>query len=75
MKTRIFSATQQLKQHPNSGQIEPSLEILQEGHRYLVVGNYKVVYKKVSDGVLITDIFDTRQDPIQLNNPKRKHGG
>ena len=72
IKTKIFSSTRQLKQHPNSGQIESALEILKEGHRYLVIGNYKVVYKKVSEGILITDIFDTRQDPSKINNPKRK---
>ncbi|MCK9452583.1 MAG: type II toxin-antitoxin system RelE/ParE family toxin [Bacteroidales bacterium] len=70
--TMIFNATRQLKQHPNSGQIESALEILKEGHRYLVVGNYKVVYKKVREGVLITDIFDTRQNPSKINNPERK---
>lgn len=39
IKSKIFSSTRQLKQHPNSGQIEPHLEILKEGHRYLVSGN------------------------------------
>ncbi|PIQ34982.1 MAG: plasmid stabilization protein [Bacteroidetes bacterium CG18_big_fil_WC_8_21_14_2_50_41_14] len=72
IRTKIFSTTKQLRQHPNSGQIEPTLEILKEGHRYLVIGNYKVVYKEVSEGILITDIFDTRQDPIKINNPERK---
>ncbi|NOU48174.1 MAG: type II toxin-antitoxin system RelE/ParE family toxin [Bacteroidales bacterium] len=70
--TKIFSSTRQLKQHPNSGQIEPALEILKEGHRYLVIGNHKVIYKKVSEGILITDIFDTRQYPSKINNPERK---
>ena len=74
IKTRIFSSTRQLKQQPNSGQIEPNLEILMEGHRYLVTGNYKVVYKKVNEDILITDIFDSRQDPSKVNNPERKPG-
>lgn len=71
LKDRIFNSTRQLKQHPNSGQIEPNLKFLKESHRYLVTGNYKIVYKVVSEGILITDIFDTRQDPIKINNPKR----
>jgi plasmid stabilization system protein ParE len=70
--TMIFNSTRQLKQHPNSGQIEPALIVLKEGHRYIVVGNYKVIYKKVSEGILITDVFDTRQNPAKLNNPERK---
>lgn len=72
IKSNIFNSTKQLLNHPHSGQIEESLIKLNEGHRYLVVGNYKIVYKKVSEGVLITDVFDTKQDPTKINNPKRK---
>ena len=74
LKTKIFDSTKQLQTHPNSGQIENSLEQLGEGHRYLVRGNYKIIYKKVREGILITDIFDTRQDPVKMNDPKRKAG-
>ncbi len=71
LKTGIFDSTKQLNAYPNSGQIEESLELLEEGHRYLVCGNYKVIYKKVKEGILITDIFDTRQDPLKINHPGR----
>jgi len=73
IKSKILVSTKQLIHHPNSGQIENSLEQLGEGHRYLVSGNYKVVYKKVKEGILITDVFETRQDPIKINDPKRKY--
>ena len=73
IKVQIFDSTKQLITHPNSGQTEPSLIKMEQGHRYLVRGNYKIVYRKVDEGILITDIFDTRQDPIKINNPKRKH--
>jgi len=72
IKTNIFSSTKQLLKHPQSGQIEESLKKINEGHHYLVSGNYKIVYKKVIEGILITDIFDTRQDPIKINVPTRK---
>lgn len=72
INSRIFNSTKQLIKHPNSGQIEESLEQLGEGHRYLVSGNYKVIYKKVKEGILITDVFDTRQDPDKMNDPERK---
>lgn len=72
IKTDILTATRQLKKHPASGQIELSLEQLNEGHRFLVKGNYKIIYKEIPEGLLITDVFDTRQDPIKLNNEKRK---
>ena len=69
---KIFNSTRQLKTQPKSGQIEPSLTRLNEGHRYLVQGNYKIIYKEVEEGILITDIFDSRQNPSKVNNPERK---
>ncbi len=70
IKSRIFTATRQLNRHPESGQAEPILKQLGENHRYLVEGNYKIIYKKVTDGLLITDVFDTRQDPAKMINIK-----
>jgi plasmid stabilization system protein ParE len=72
IKSNVFVATKQLMQHPDSGGIESNLQQLNEGHRYLVEGNFKIIYKIVKEGILITDIFDTRQDPIKINDPKRK---
>jgi len=74
IKTSIFIATNQLIKHPESGQIEETLLSLNEGHRYLADKNYKIVYKRITEGILITDVFDTRQDPIKINEPKRKPG-
>jgi len=74
IKTEIFTATRQLKKHPSSGQIEINLEELNEGHRYLVKGNYKIIYKEIPEGMLITDVFDTRQDPININDENRNPG-
>ena len=71
IKTNIFSTTRHLEKHPHSGQVEKTLEKLEEGHRYLVTGNFKIIYKGVKEGILITDIFDTRQDPVKTNDPKR----
>jgi len=75
IKNGIFSATRQLLKHPDSGQIELTLDRLGEGHRYLVKDNYKIVYKKVDEGILITDVFDTRQDPGKINIKTRKPSG
>ncbi len=72
IKSKIFSATKQLLKQPESGQIEKSLEHLQEGHRYLVEYSYKIVYKQVKEGIIITDVFDTRQDPGKINEEKRR---
>lgn len=75
IKTEILNAARQLKGNPDSGQIELTLEKLKEGHRYLVRGNYKIVYKVVPEGLLVTDVFDTRQDPVKLIDNKSKTDG
>ncbi len=55
-----------LKDHSFIGQEEETLKQLNEGHRYLVEGNYKVIYKIIDQTVYITDIFDTRQNPDSI---------
>jgi len=67
IKSKIFEASRQLYAHPLSGQLESNLEHLNQGHRYLVSGNYKIIYKPIPEGILITDIFDARQDPQKMN--------
>ena len=69
----IFDKTELLLKHPEAGQIEESLSKLKEGHRYLISGHNKIIYKKVNGVILITDVFDTRQDPSKINDPKRKN--
>lgn len=71
IRSDVFTAVQQLEHHPKSGQIEETLKELGEDHRYLVAGNHKVVYKQIPEGILITDVFDTRQDPEKINDPER----
>ena len=58
--------------NPLSGQLEPNLIKLGEKHKYLVEGNYKIIYKRVKEGVLITDVFDTRQDPRKIQRRSSK---
>jgi plasmid stabilization system protein ParE len=72
IRSAIFSATKQLARYPNSGKIEDNLKILGEDHRYLIKGNYKIIYKPVKEGLLVTDVFDTRQDPQKITVTSRK---
>lgn len=58
--------------NPESGQIELNLEKLNQNHRYIVCGNYKVIYKIENNDIIINDIFDGRQNPIKMNDDKRK---
>ena len=71
IKNEILTSTNHFKRNPYSGSLETNLEELNEGHRYLVEGNYKIIYKEIKEGILITDVFDTRQDPIKINDETR----
>jgi len=71
IKKEIFSSTKRLEKNPKLGQIELYLEQLNEGHRYIIEGNYKIIYKEVKEGILITDVFHTRQNPIELERNKK----
>jgi toxin ParE1/3/4 len=66
IKSNIFKASKQLKLHPGSGTKEYLLESLNEDHRYIIVLNYKLIYKLKDDVVYITDVFDMRQNPDKI---------
>jgi len=65
--TDILDRADELEKYPELGPEEESLESLQEGHRSLLVGTlYKIVYLIAKPFIIITDIFDTRQNPNKI---------
>ena len=70
IKDRILEKALTLTTFPHRGQEEQNLKELEEGHRYLVEGNYKIIYKIIENAVFITDIFDTRQDPEKMKRTR-----
>jgi plasmid stabilization system protein ParE len=48
------------------GQEEEFLAHLNLGHRYILAGNYKIVYRIDKEYIYIVDIFDTRQNPTKM---------
>lgn len=71
IRKQIFESTKQLIQNPKSGQIELHLEKLNQQHRYILSGNYKIIYKLDREYIIINDVFDARQNPITMINEKR----
>ncbi|MBP7174137.1 MAG: type II toxin-antitoxin system RelE/ParE family toxin [Cloacibacterium sp.] len=71
IRKSIFASTKQLINHPKSGQIEFNLERLKQNHRYILSGNYKVIYRVFENQIIIYDVFDTRQDSIKMNDENR----
>ena len=64
----IVEHTLVLSFQPEIGAIEPLLENRKITFRYLVYKNYKIIYwyNFEKDRIDISDIFDTRQNPVKI---------
>jgi len=67
IRDRIYNRISTLADHPRIGAQERYLEDANIEFRYLVVGNYKIIYWVDSGKAIIATIFDTRQDPEKLH--------
>ena len=69
IKAEIISAIKTLKTEEVEWQEDEFLGYLKKNHRRLVCGHYKIIYyfNKTENIVYVTDIFDSRQDPIKEN--------
>jgi len=66
IRDRVLTCTRQLEKQPLSGPKEIMLDELNEEHRFLIRGNYKIIYKILGNTVYITDVFDSRQNPDKI---------
>ena len=70
IKKSILGTTKNICKKPFSGAIEINLIELVQEHRYLVIGNYKIIYRLIKNDVYITDVFDCRQNPQKMKSVK-----
>jgi len=63
IRNGIISEAKKINKYPLSGQRQEVLSPLQHDYRYFLKNHYKIVYRIINDELLITDIFDTRQNP------------
>lgn len=70
--TTLVNETKNLSHHPESGQIEELLVNRPQRFRYLISGNYKIIYwvNLKKNRIEIVDIFDCRQKPIKIKRNK-----
>ena len=66
IKSKIFSSVKNLQKQVRKGQIEELLLHKKGEYRYLVAGNYKVIYKITEKEIYIMKVFDCRQNPEKL---------
>lgn len=63
---QIFDKTLTLEKQPLAGQIEFLLKHRKHEYRYLVQGNYKIIYWIEDNYVKIAAVFDCRQNPDKI---------
>ena len=66
IKNKLLDRARKLAKQPYKGQIEPYLANLKQGHRRLIEGNFKIVYRVENDVVYIVDFFDSRVNPNKM---------
>ena len=67
IKSEIINTISQLKDFPESGQVEMFMTRFGKQHRRLVSGNYKIIYRIEGDNAYVTDVYDSRQSPEKMN--------
>jgi toxin ParE1/3/4 len=63
---KLIARVDQLEYFPESGPVEPLLKHLPQNSRYLVEGNYKIIYQYDNKQVIITDVFHAEQMPLKI---------
>jgi toxin ParE1/3/4 len=62
----IIDRTKQLDSFPESGQTQKTFIPTAFQYRYIVEGNYKIIYRVNQTSIVINAVFDTRRDPEKL---------
>lgn len=66
IKDRLMGRVRSLSKSPYKGQYEPYLSKLKQGHRRLIEGNFKIVYRVEDNIIYVVDFFDSRDDPKKM---------
>ncbi len=66
IRDKILSKADKLLENPYIGQQEEFLDHIGQFHRRVIEGHYKIVYRIEGQVIIITDIFDSRQDPSKM---------
>ncbi|WP_375577576.1 type II toxin-antitoxin system RelE/ParE family toxin [Marivirga tractuosa] len=66
IKNNLIGKAKSLAKNPYIGQFEPYLSSLEHGHRRLIEGNFKIIYRVEDDTIYVVDFFDSRDDPKEM---------
>ncbi|WP_026976432.1 type II toxin-antitoxin system RelE/ParE family toxin [Flavobacterium tegetincola] len=68
IKLELLYAIKTLKNADVEWQEDEQLKYLNKNHKRLICGNYKIIHycSQVENIVYVTDVFDSRQNPIKV---------
>ena len=66
IRDRILAKADKLVENPYIGQQEEYLEHMGQSPRRIIEGSYKIIYRVEGEMIVVTDIFDSRQDPEKM---------
>lgn len=69
---RLVERVEQLKTYPKSGVEEELLKAIGQNSRYLVEASYKIIYQQEENKIIITDVFQTSQNPEKITRSKKR---
>ena len=67
---KILIRVELLRSNSKIGKIEELLEHYPQKFRYIIEGNYKIIYFIDKNVIIISSVFDCRQSPEKLKNTK-----
>ncbi len=69
---KLIESVEYLSTQPEAGQIEYLLHKLGQNSRYIIEGNYKIIYEYNEKQIIITDLFHTKQNPSKIFTRNKK---
>lgn len=66
IKNKLLKSAKSLSRQPYKGQYELYLAKLNQGHRRLIEGNFKFVYRVEENVIYVVDFFDSRDNPEKM---------
>jgi toxin ParE1/3/4 len=61
-----MQSVEYLSTQPEAGQLEELLQKLGQNSRYIIEGNYKIIYEYNEKQIIITDLFHSKQNPSKI---------
>lgn len=66
IKSKLLKSAKSISRQPYKGQYELYLSKLNQGHRRLIEGNFKIVYRVEENVIYVVDFFDSRDNPEKM---------